>query len=221
METEISYITSQLLWKQSIIEVNIEKHKVLTSGNRSPIYVNCRKLISKPSAMNFIVSAFVLLLEDQNINYDYIAGGETAGIPFASWFACSTGKPMVYVRKAQAQASGRDLVEGNLIPKSQVLLVEDVITDGGSKIAFAQAIRDKGCIVDNCFVVLDRQQGGSETLENADIKVTALTDLQTALKVGIENKTISADVIDYINEYLDNPEAWHNKHNYPYYPKGS
>jgi orotate phosphoribosyltransferase len=117
-----------------------------TSGLASPVYIDCRKLISYPriraACMDFACSR--LGQEAGYEAFDAVAGGETAGIPFAAWIAERLGLPMLYVRK-QSKGFGRDArIEGDLRDGARILLVEDLTTDGGSKVRFVEAIREAG-----------------------------------------------------------------------------
>ena len=115
-----------------------------TSGMASPVYIDCRKLISYPriraAAMDFACS--VLLRDAGYERFDAVAGGETAGIPFAAWIAERLGLPMLYVRKKPKGFGGDAQIEGHMPEGARVLLVEDLTTDGGSKVSFVEALRD-------------------------------------------------------------------------------
>ena len=126
-----------------------------TSGWASPVYIDCRKLISYPrvrhTLMDFAASEITRNIGFESI--DSIAGGETAGIPFAAWIADRMMLPMQYVRK-KAKGFGRNAqIEGDFENNSHILLVEDLTTDGNSKIKFCEALREAGAKVDHTFVV--------------------------------------------------------------------
>jgi len=128
---------------------------VFTSGRKSPVYVDIRKLISFPRARSRLMDLAVQSIE-RAAGYesiDAIAGGETAGIPFAAWIAERMGLPMLYVRK-QPKGFGRMAqIEGVLSEGQRVVLVEDLATDGGSKINFINALKTAGASVQHTFVV--------------------------------------------------------------------
>lgn len=144
----------------------------LASGEEANTYYDIRKLISKPEAMQLVTNSFVEFAK--NLNFLGIAGGESAGIPFAAFLAKELHKPMCYVRKKNKEYGMDNLIEGGLLPPGNVILVEDLITDGGSKIAFIENLREYGFTVTDCFVVFDRKNGGKENLERIGVKLHSI-----------------------------------------------
>src|SRR5690606_9988382 len=121
----------------------------------SPVYIDCRKLISFPRLRQTIIDfgASIILRDAGFERFDAVAGGETAGIPFAAWMADRLMLPMQYVRK-QPKGFGRDAqIEGHVEEGQRILLVEDLTTDGRSKANFCTALRNAGASVDHVFVV--------------------------------------------------------------------
>ena len=144
-------------WLLDIDAVNFrpEEPYKLTAGWASPVYIDCRWVISFPEARRRIVKMGSKILKHNTdmLRTDYVAGGETAGIPYAAWIAAGTDKPMLYVRK-KPKGFGRDAqIEGSLEGGKKVLLVEDLATDGASKINFVEALQTAGGEVSDIFVV--------------------------------------------------------------------
>lgn len=134
------------------IQINSEHQFILTTGKKSPVYVDCRKIISFPEIRDRIISIglnTIPLIQD----FDVIAGGETAGIPYASLIAKELNLPMVYVRKNRKTFGTKSLIEGVIKKNQKVLLVEDLATDGGSKVEFVNAIKKAGGICEHVFVI--------------------------------------------------------------------
>jgi orotate phosphoribosyltransferase len=215
IEQEITATTERLvalyLWHLGAVKVNKDKPFVLTSENYSPIYFNVRQLISSVSFMDLFAAASRHVLAQSHVEFDVVAGGETAGIPFAAFLARAFGKPMVYVRKAAKGHGIPSRVEGTVEPASRVLLVEDLITDAGSKLSFIQGIRDEGADVKNVLVVFDRLQGGREALKDAGIALHALTNLDTALSLAAASGFLQEDEIQAVQHYLRSPQQWHEE----------
>lgn len=199
------------LWQLGAIKVNLAEPFRLVSGNFSPIYINCRQLISFPAFADLFAAGARIACQQGQIEFDVIAGGETAGIPFAAFLARSLGRPMVYVRK-QTKAHGMaSRVEGLLEADQRVLLVEDLITDAGSKLSFVEAIRQSGGVVRDVLVLFDRLQGGAEALACQGIRLHALTDMDEALAVAGQTGLLSQEELGSIGRYLADPRQWHQQ----------
>ena len=154
-DTEMARLTARMLLEIRAVHFRRDDPYKLTSGLASPVYIDCRKLISYPAVRATLMDfACAKLLRDAGFaQFDAVAGGETAGIPFAAWIAERLGLPMLYVRK-KPKGFGRDAqIEGALTEGGRILLVEDLTTDGGSKLRFAEAIRSAGGEVAHTFVV--------------------------------------------------------------------
>jgi orotate phosphoribosyltransferase len=205
-------------WLLDIKAVNFrpEEPYTLTAGWASPVYIDCRWVISFPAARRRIIKMGVEML-DREANLattDLIAGGETAGIPYAAWIAEATNKPMLYVRK-KPKGFGRDAqIEGCLEEGKKVLLVEDLATDGGSKINFVNALRTAGAAVTDIFVVFyyGAFSGALDTLEEAGVKLHYLCTWRDVLKVADEGGYFSPSAIAGVRKFLDDPIAWSADH---------
>jgi orotate phosphoribosyltransferase len=147
--------TARMLFEIKAVHFNAAEPYTFTSGLKSPVYIDCRKLISYPrirsALMDFAVS---LILRDAGYErFDAVAGGETAGIPFAAWMADRMGLPMQYIRKKPKGFGRNAQIEGDLAEGARVLFVEDLTTDGGSKFRFASAIRNAGAQCTDTFSI--------------------------------------------------------------------
>ena len=197
-----------MLWDLDAVRVRPEDPFRLASGASSPIYVNCRRVVSDPAAMQLFAAAGRLICERREVELDAIAGGETAGIPFAAYLASAWGRPMIYVRKKPKGYGTTSQIEGFLPPGSRVLLVEDLITDGGSKAVFLDAIAAAGSRVTDGLVLFDRQQGGDALLAERGVRLHAVADRATAMRVGLETGRLTASARDTVEEYFRDPAAW-------------
>ena len=133
---------AQILVKIGSVNFDFKKNFTLTSGLKSPVYVDCRKIISFTKERDLIIDKAIQYLKDNSIDNDIIAGGETAGIPYAAFLSQKLKKPMVYIRKKKKGFGINKQIEGQFKNKSSALLVEDLATDGGSKINFVNAMRE-------------------------------------------------------------------------------
>ncbi|MBF0456381.1 MAG: orotate phosphoribosyltransferase [Nitrospirae bacterium] len=211
MEQLIRGMMARLLWETGAVKVSVERPFQLASGNFSPFYINCRALISNAAAMDIITAVSHYMCTAKGLKFDVVAGGETAGIPFASYIAGRLSKPMVYIRKKPKGYGMGSLVEGVLREGDRVLLVEDLITDGGSKEGFINAIRSAKADISDTLVVFDREQGGKEFLKRLDVELHPLCTLKSAIADWSKMELIPDDTKKEIEAYLLNPPVWHEK----------
>lgn len=198
-----------MLWEMEAVRVRPDEPFQLASGNLSPIYVNGRRVISDPAFMQLFCATSRLLLERRGVAFDAVAGGETAGIPFASVLSAALGCPMAYVRKKPKGYGMGSQVEGHLEKGQRVLLVEDLITDGGSKKTFIDALEAADFAVDHCLVFFDRQQGGEARMDRWGVRLHSLADRDTTLDVGVEAGYLDTEGRASVDAYFADPRAWH------------
>src|SRR5919198_573000 len=150
----IAEITARMLLEVKAVLFYEAKPFIFTSGWASPVYIDCRKLIFYPRIRRQLVDfAAATLARDVGFEqFDVVAGGETAGIPYAAWIADRLALPMQYVRKKPKGFGRNAQIEGDIREGARTLLVEDLTTDGRSKVNFCKALRQAGAIVDHVFV---------------------------------------------------------------------
>src|SRR5580692_12593980 len=147
-------LTAKMLLEVEAVRFMTDKPFIYTSGWASPVYTDCRRLISFPRVRNTLIDfgAATVLREAGFEQFDAVAGGETAGIPFAALMADRLMLPMQYVRKKPKGFGRNAQIEGHIEDGARVLLVEDMTTDGRSKVNFCKALRDAGAVVEHVFV---------------------------------------------------------------------
>ena len=186
-----------------------------TSGRKSPSYIDCRRIISFPEERKELTNLAVELLkrESQLDKIDIVAGGETAGIPFSAWIAEELRKPMIYVRKQPKGFARMAQIEGNLPERARVLLVEDLTTDGGSKVKFIKALRDAGAIVSDTYVVFHYGifSESTETMNKLGVRLHALATWWDVLEVARDRQLYEPDELDIVESYLEDPEKWNSE----------
>jgi orotate phosphoribosyltransferase len=148
-------LTAKMLLEVEAVRFMTDKPFIFTSGWASPVYTDCRRLISFPRVRRTLIDfgAATIMRDAGFEQFDAIVGGETAGIPFAAWMADRLDLPMLYVRKKPKGFGRNAQIEGHLDDGQRVLLVEDLTTDGRSKVNFCKALRDAGAKVEHCFVL--------------------------------------------------------------------
>tara|TARA_Y100000739_G_scaffold87189_2_gene74399 strand:- start:205 stop:879 length:675 start_codon:yes stop_codon:yes gene_type:complete len=214
-EKEISRLTAEMLIDIKAVHFSTEEPFILASGLPSPIYIDCRKLISYPRIRSALIDFLVctIVRETGFEKFDNIAGGETAGIPFSTLIAERLSLPLTYVRK-KAKGYGRNArIEGVMRENEKVLLVEDMTTDGSSKISFVDAIRNTGA---NCtdIAVIFYYDIFPETLKKLNEHGTKLYYLCTwwdVLAITKERKAFDVNTIKNVESFLHSPRRWQEK----------
>ena len=183
----------------------------LTSGLHAPFYVNCRLILSRPDARSRTAAALADTVPQPGTTV--IAGGVTAGVPFATLVADRLGLPMVYVR-AEAKAHGTaGRIEGGTVAGERVHLIEDLISTAGSILAFAQALREAGAEVEGVSVLFSRAgHAARQALEEAGLAIAAVCDLDTLLAVALASGRIDEGAMGEVRAFLADPEGWSARH---------
>jgi orotate phosphoribosyltransferase len=209
---EISRLSARMLLEIGAVHLNADEPFTLASGLPSPTYIDCRKLISYPRIRSTLMD-FLAVTVMRNAGFeafDNIAGGETAGIPFAALMAERMALPMTYVRKKPKGYGRNARIEGVMGEGDRVLLVEDLTTDGGSKLSFVDAIRDTGATCAHTAVIF--YYGiFPETIKTLGDHGVALHHLCTwwdVLEEARKSGAFSADTLSEVESFLRAPRAW-------------
>src|ERR687898_571052 len=214
--SEVSLRIAEMLLKTEAIQVYTDRPFVFVSGRISPVYIDCRKILSYSEEREYIVTQLAQKAEiDIGLsNIDVVAGGETAGIPYASFVSHLIKKPMIYIRKQPKGYGGTKQIEGILEPGKRVLLVEDLITDGLSKLRFNIGIRAAGAKMTHCLCVFEyasdrlKQHEGKDNLAENDIALHVLANWDDVLDTGLGKSYFSEDASRQIVDFLQDPENW-------------
>ena len=195
------------------VNFSFKNYFTLTSGFKSPVYVDCRKIISFPKERDFIIDKSIQYLNDNKIDNELIAGGETAGIPYAAFISQKLKKPMIYIRKKPKGFGINKQIEGQYKENQNTLLVEDLATDGGSKITFINAIREGGLIVKDIFVIFyyDIFEFKETDLSKLDVKIHSLCTWKDIVSYLEKNNIYKESEIYSLNEFLNDPKSWRKK----------
>lgn len=208
--------TARILLEIGAVNFRPEEPYILTSGRASPVYIDCRRLISFPTERTRVIGHAVEAITAAGSAKPIaaVAGGETAGIPYAAWIADRMKLPMLYVRKKPKGFARMAQIEGDMPEGCHALLVEDLATDGGSKINFVNAIRKAGGTVDRVFVVFYYGifPEALDTLEAMGVKLVWLAAWSDVIAAAEEGKFFSADKIADVRAYLDDPHGWSAAH---------
>lgn len=213
---EIARLTARMLLEIGAVSFRPEDPFVLASGKKSPTYIDCRRLISYPRIRTTLMD-FLTVTVMRNAGFeafDNIAGGETAGIPFAAFVAERMALPMTYVRKKPKGYGKGARIEGDMTEGQRVLLVEDLTTDGGSKLSFVDAIRDTGASCAHTAVIFYYGifPDTEKTLGDHGVSLHHLCTWWDVLAEARESGTYDQTTLREVENFLKNPVAWQEKH---------
>jgi orotate phosphoribosyltransferase len=208
--------TARFLLEVSAISFNTETPFIFTSGWASPVYTDMRKIIAYPRLRRALTdyAAETIATEIGCESLDIIAGGETAGIPFAAWLADRLMLPMQYIRKKPKGFGRQAQIEGNLIDGGRVLLVEDLATDGRSKVNFCEALRKAGQRCDHAFVFFfyDIFPQARELMKEIGVSLHYLVTWWDVLDVARADGYFAPEVLSEVEKFLREPAAWSAAH---------
>lgn len=204
---------AKLLLKLSAITLRPKKPFRFSSGILSPVYTDCRILISSPKERKIIRDLYVEAISKQKNKIDVIAGTATAGIPHAAWIAEKMKLPMVYVRgKAKDHGKGNQ-IEGALKKGQRVAVIEDLISTGESSVGAARAIREAGGKVDYIFSIITYEMKKSvDNFTSNKIKLISLTKFKDVVAAAaLKNNYIKKEDQQVILEWVKDPPSWGKK----------
>ena len=200
-------MVAETLLKIGAVQIDKSAPFTLTSGKQSPLYVDVRRLLSYPQERDMIMDRAATLLESQlpHLMHMTIAGGESAGIPFASFLAHHWQLPLIYVRKQPKKFGLQKNIEGDLNPDRSILLVEDILTQGTSKTVFINHLRKAGATVNDIFIPITYQneQQEEDFAKDHNVRVHSLSRISVLLDVAQEQQTHSHAAITAARQWLD------------------
>jgi orotate phosphoribosyltransferase len=209
-------LTAKMLLEVDAVRFMTDKPFIYTSGWASPVYTDCRRLISFPRVRQTLIDFGVAtVLRDVGFEqFDAVAGGETAGIPFAAWMADRLMLPMQYVRKNPKGFGRNAQIEGHIEEGDRVLLVEDMTTDGRSKVNFCRALRGAGATVDHVFVFFfyDIFPEGKKILGDLGVTLHALATWWDVLGVAKKSGKFDKAKLKEVEKFMKDPAAWSKAH---------
>lgn len=190
------------------INLNIDKSFVWASGINSPIYCDNRVTLSDIETRELICNGFVAMSEKMQ-PFDVIGGVATGGIAHGMLLADRLKKPFIYMRTSAKGHGLKNAVEGRLIPGQRVLVIEDLISTGGSSYQAIEAVRESGGVIAGMIAIFTY---GFESAKNLfqinGIKVETLTDYETLIPIAVERGFVGSQHVDTLKEWRMHPEKW-------------
>jgi orotate phosphoribosyltransferase len=208
----VAELVAKMLWEIKAVHFNAETPYKFASGMASPVYIDCRKLLSYPRIRSAVMdfAAGAIMREAGFEKFDCVAGGETAGIPFAAYLSERLNLPMIYVRKAPKGHGRNAQIEGHLADGARVLVIEDLTTAGGSMFKFIDAIRAAGATVDHGIALFYYGifQEAEERFANGNVQLHYLATWRDMLAVARAQKLFDEKTLSEVEAFLDAPLAW-------------
>ncbi len=212
----IAELTARMYLDTGAVRFMEDKPFIFTSGWASPVYNDSRWLMSFPDVrstlMDFAVHTITRDIGRETI--EAVAGGETAGIAFAAWVADRLNLPMQYVRKKPKGFGRGAQIEGQLLPGQRVLLVEDLATDGKSKVNFIKALREADGVCEHCFVLFfyDIYPTSKKIFGDLGVTLHALTTWRDVLAVAKASGQFERKMLAEVEKFIDDPAGWSKAH---------
>ena len=185
------------------------------SGIKSPVYVDNRIFPFWPDEWQKVIYGFGQIISQEKISFDAIAGIATAGIPHSAALGFATKKPSVFIRKEVKNYGTGKRIEGGVIAGKTVLLVEDLVTTGGSSLSGVEAIRKEGGIVNDCLIIVSYGfKESEEAFRAAHVKLHAVTTFPVILSEAKASGRLSESDARLVEDWLVGPKEWAKRHGF-------
>jgi orotate phosphoribosyltransferase len=191
--------------------VGFRPHDPVTfkSGIQSPVYCDNRRFPFWPEQWTMVIRGFEAMVREQVIAMEIVAGVEAAGIPHSATLGFAMQRPSVFVRKEAKGHGTKKRVEGGEVLGRRVVLVEDLVTTGGSSMAAIEALRDEGAIVSDCLAIISYNfPEAVELFAQKGIRLHAATTFEAVLQVALERGAIDAAGAEIVSDWLRDPRGW-------------
>lgn len=211
----VAELVAKMLWEIKAVHFSAAEPYTLSSGMKSPVYIDMRKLISYPRIRSAVMdfAASTIMREAGFEAFDAVAGGETAGIPFAAFLSERLSLPMIYCRK-KPKGHGRNAqIEGHMPEGARVLVIEDLTTAGGSMFTFIDAIRAAGGVIDHGIALFYYGifPEAEQRFANGEVQLHYLATWRDVLAVAKAGKLFDDKTLSEVEAFLDAPLAWSAK----------
>lgn len=185
------------------------------SGIKSPVYIDNRRFPFWPKQWRIVLTGFKQLIADKNIEFDIVAGIESAGIPHSAALGLLLNKPSVFTRKQLKHHGTKKGVEGGDVIGERVLLIEDHITTGGSSLSGVITLRNSGAIVNYCLAITSYEfKEVDQAFKKEKVRYFTLTSFSVILKEALKQKKFSHNEKKIIEDWLKDPHGWGKRHGF-------
>ena len=208
MENSQIEVTKRLL---AIDTIKIQPNIPFTwaSGWKSPIYCDNRKVLSFPETRTFICQEFVNLVREKYPNAEAIAGVATGAIAHGVLVAEVLQLPFIYIRSKPKGHGLENLIEGDIQPGTKVVIIEDLVSTGGSSLSAAEAVRNYGAEVLGMLAIFTYNfPQAAKNFEDANIELTTLSNYNLLLKLAYDSGEITDEQLESLNQWRKSPDTW-------------
>ena len=208
-ERELDRAVAAVLMDIGAVALRVDPPFTWASGRLSPIYCDNRLLMSHPDRRREVAGGFVTLIRERGWDPEVIAGTATAGIPHAAWVADLMNLPMVYVRGSAKGHGKGNRIEGALEKGRRVVLIEDLISTGGSSLEAADAIAEVGAVLEGVAAIFTYGLPvAARRFQDAGVPLDTLTNFNVLMDVALSNGLLSASQKAIIADWQRDPGAW-------------
>ena len=207
-----AYAVASALLSIGGVGFRLEDPITFKSGIISPVYCDNRTFPYWPAEWKQVIAGFAAMIASRGIAYDAIGGIEAAGIPHSAALGYAMGKPSLFIRKQPKEHGKRARIEGGDVDGKRVLLVEDLVTTGGSSLSGVTALREAGATVTDCLAIISYgfpEAGGA--FAAAGVTLHTLTNFEVVLRIARERGMLDADGSAEIEAWLADPHGWAGK----------
>lgn len=210
---ELEKRVAQALLAINAVGFNVRQPLTFKSGIKSPVYVDNRRLPFFPDRWRIIIEGFQEVIQTRALQFDIIAGIAVGGIPHSATLAYQLRRPSVFIRKDAKEHGTQSKIEGGEINNKTVLLIEDMVTTGGSLLHGINALRNAGATVNTCLAITTYGFAEAyEALDKAQVTIYPLTTFGTILTIASESGKVDAADQPLIKDWLDDPYGWATRH---------
>lgn len=200
---------AKLLLEIQAVTLNVQEPYRYSSGILSPIYCDNRLIMSYPEKRAQVIGAFAELIQERSLHFDLLAGVATAGIAHAAFLADRLNLPMAYVRDKAKGHGKENQIEGKVEKGQTALVVEDLVSTGGSSVAAALALREAGVVVTDCLAIFTYEmEKAKEQFVEANIQLHTLSNFSTLIEVAAEEGYITQEEKEIARAWNQNPAEW-------------
>ncbi len=210
---ELSEKIARNLLEKGAVRINMNPPFTWTSGIKSPVYCDNRKMISFVEERKVVVEGFKEIIKEKGIEFDVIGGTATAAIPWAAFLSQELDVPMIYIRPKKKEHGAGKQIEGALEPGQKVLIVEDLISTGGSSVKAAHAVREEGeCHVEDVLAIVTYGLDLSvKNFDEAALELNTLTTFDDIVHRLADMGEVSDEEIEMLMKFKEGPSEWAGK----------